>query len=92
MELRLLLSLASVPVRLTMLLADTLRDGQRDPTRHGDVFQVIVKFLSMFRRFEIIRCQSGLAIICSDMLKSIPIVTVLKHCFMNTCQQKSGGV
>ncbi len=39
-ELRLLL--ASVPDRLTKLMADSLRDGQRDPTRHGDVFQVIV--------------------------------------------------
>ncbi len=24
------------------LMADSLRDGQRDPTRHGDVFQVNV--------------------------------------------------
>ncbi len=37
-ELRLLLD--SVPVRLTMVMADSVRDGQRDPTRHGDVFQV----------------------------------------------------
>ncbi len=40
-ELRLLL--ASVPVRLTMVMADSLCNGQRDPTRHGDVFQVHIK-------------------------------------------------
>ena len=47
-ELRLLL--ASVPVRLTMVMADSLRDGQRDPTRHGDVFQVNVN-VNLFRQF-----------------------------------------
>jgi hypothetical protein len=42
-ELRLLP--ASVPVRLTLLMADSMRDGQRDPTRHGDVFQVNVNVI-----------------------------------------------
>ncbi len=66
-ELRLLL--ASVPVWLTMLMADSLRDGQRDPTRHGDVFQVNV---------NVDLCSVGSispTIILADMheIKRIPI-------------------
>jgi hypothetical protein len=61
--------LASVPVRLTMVMADSVRDGQRDPTRHGDVLQVnIYVYLSSID-------STSPTIIFSDMheIKRIPI-------------------